>query len=309
MFPPEERLYLCYVDESGDGQTVHPSTPEAPPVMVIGGIIVEESALRSLTWDFIALKKQFRPTLRNAVRLSEVIRTEIKGSNVRAHLRNGNRNQVRLAHGLIDKLLTALERHDCRVLAKICVKQDGVANAEDAMYGASVASLCAHFEDFLAGREECGVVILDSRTKSKNVDNVHCVTTRKLRAGGDLMPHVAESPVFGHSDSHIGLQIADLLISAVLFPAACATYAEDLTWNTHCHPAYAAIRERHCPRVGDLQHRYRTVTGKWTGGVVVSDRRRGRSAAELFRGAVPAPVPTGLIPAQQQPVTPAVADS
>ena len=35
---------------------------------------------------------------------------------------------------------------------------------------------------------------------------------------------------------------ADLLISAVLFPAACATYAEDLTWNTHCHPAYAAIR-------------------------------------------------------------------
>ncbi|QEU85472.1 DUF3800 domain-containing protein [Streptomyces viridosporus T7A] len=309
MFPPEERLYLCYVDESGDGQTVDPSAPEAPPVMVIGGIVVEESALRTLTWDFIALKKQFRPTLRNAVKLSEVIRTEIKGSNIRAHLRNGNRNQVRLAHGLIDKLLIMLERHDCRVLAKICVKQDGVTNAEDAMYGASVASLCAHFEHFLAGREDRGVVILDSRTKSKNVDNVHCVTTRKFRAGGDLMPHVAESPVFGHSDSHIGLQIADLLISAVLFPAACATYAEDLTWNTHCHPAYAAIRERHCPRVGELQHRYRTATGKWTGGVVVSDRRRGRSAAELFRVAVPAPVSTAFIPAQQQPAAPAPNDS
>lgn len=301
-------MYLCYVDESGDGQTVDPSTPEAPPVMVIGGIIVSESALRALTWDFIALKKQFRPTLRQAAKLSEVIRTEIKGSNIRAHLRNGNRNQVRLAHGLIDKLLAMLERHDCRVLARICVKQDGVVNAEDAMYGASVASLCAHFEHFLAERDDRGVVILDSRTKSKNVDNVHCVTTRKFRTGGDLMPHVAESPVFGHSDSHIGLQIADLLISAVLFPAACATYVENLTWNTHCHPGYAAIRERHCPRVGELQHRYRTATGKWTGGVVVSDRRRGLSAAELFRAAESVPVPTAVIPAQQHSVAPVVTE-
>ena len=43
-------MYLCYVDESGDGQTVHPSTPEAPPVMVIGGIVVEESALVHRAW-------------------------------------------------------------------------------------------------------------------------------------------------------------------------------------------------------------------------------------------------------------------
>ncbi|MGP4089689.1 DUF3800 domain-containing protein [Streptomyces sp. KR55] len=288
-------MYLCYVDESGDGQTVDPSTPEAPPVMAIGGIIVDESRLRALTWDFIDFKKQFRPTLRRTAKLSEVIRTEIKGSDIRAHLRKGNRNQVRMAHGLVDKLLTLLERHDCRVLAKICVKEDGVTNAEEAMYGASVASLCATFENYLAGRADRGVVVLDSRTKSKNVDNVHCVTTRKFRAGGDLLPHVAESPVFGHSDSHIGLQIADLLMSAILFPAACATYADDLTWNTHCHPAYAAIRDRHCPRVGKLQHRYRTPTGKWAGGVVVSDRRRGRSASALF----PAVVPAAVIPGQQ----------
>jgi hypothetical protein len=301
-------LYLCYVDESGDGQTVDPATPDAPPVMVIGGILVNESELRELTWEFIALKKRFRPSLRQAAKLSEVIRAEIKGSNIRGHLRTGNRNQVRLAHGLIDKLLRMLESHDCRVLARICVKGDGVANVEDAMYGASVASLCADFEHFLAGRGERGVVILDSRTKSKNVDNVHCVTTRKFRAGGDLMPHVAESPVFGHSDSHIGLQIADLLVSAVLFPAACATYAEDLTWNTHCHSAYAAIRERHCPRLGELQHRYLTPTGKWTGGVVVSDRRRRRSAAELFRALEPAPVTAVRIPGQQQPDAPVVTE-
>ncbi|MEV0304406.1 hypothetical protein [Streptomyces prasinus] len=107
------------------------------------------------------------------------------------------------------KLLTMLERHDCRVLAEICVKQDG------------------------------------------------------------------------------------------------ATYAQDLTWNTHCHPAYAAIRDRHCARVGELQHPYRPATGKWTGGGVVSDRQSGRSAAELFRIAERAPVPTALIPAQQHPAAPA----
>ncbi|MFH8656309.1 DUF3800 domain-containing protein [Streptomyces afghaniensis] len=160
------------------------------------------------------------------------------------------------------------------------------------MCGASVASLCAHFGHLLAERDDRGIVLLDSRTKRRNVDNVHCVTTRKLRPGGDLMPHVAESPVFGHSDSHIGLQIADLLISSVFFPGGVRHLRGGTGVEHPLSPAYAAIRGRHCPRVGDLQHRYQTATGKWTGGVVVSDRRRGLSAAEPFRVGEP----TAVIP-------------
>lgn len=243
----------------------------------------------ALTWDFIAFKKQYRPVLCKAGKLSEVIRTEIKGTDIRQNLRSSGRNRRRMAHGMLDKLLTMLERHDCRVLAKICVKSEGSANDEAAMYGSSIASLCATVEDYAAARGGGqGVVILDSRTKSKNVDNVHCVTTRKLRAGGDMLPHLAESPVFGHSDTHIGLQIADLLVSALLFPAACATYAEDLVWNAHCHPAYAAVRDRHFQRVRALQHRYQSRTGKWTGGIIVSDRRHRKSARALFAAPIPA---------------------
>jgi uncharacterized protein DUF3800 len=280
-------VHLCYVDESGDGQTLDPARPDAPPVMVIGGILVPEACLKPLAWDFIALKKQYRPTLRQAPRLSEVIRTEIKGSDLRQNLRGASRNRRRMAYGILDKLVAMLERHDCRVLARICVKAEGAVNDERAIYGSSVASLCENVEHALASRRDGGVMILDSRTKTKNVDNVHCVTTRKFRTGGDLMPHVIESPVFGHSDTHLGLQVADLLVSAMLFPAACATFADDLTWNAHCHDAYAAIRDRYFARLGSLQHRYRNGLGKWTGGIVVSDRRRQRSAAELFGASVP----------------------
>ena len=44
--------------------------------------------------------------------------------------------------------------------------------------------------------------------------------------------------MFGHSDSHVALQVADILASAVLFPAACSAYCQALTWNQHIHPGY-----------------------------------------------------------------------
>lgn len=117
------------------------------------------------------------------------------------------------------------------------------------------------------------------------------------------MPHLPESPVFGHSDTHLGLQIADLLVSAVLAPSAAVTYANDLTGNVHCHPGFIEVRDRHCPRLGKLQHRYQAPTGKWTGGVVVSDARGHQSAAKLFAPAGTAlTAPAVVIPGQRSPL-------
>lgn len=73
-----------------------------------------------------------------------------------------------------------------------------------------------------------GLMILDSRTKVKNVGSVHGIITRKFKSGGDNLANLIESPVFGHSDSHIGLQLADIVASAGIFPMACAAYCDDL---------------------------------------------------------------------------------
>jgi hypothetical protein len=280
-------LYLCYIDESGTGQVLNPGVPDSVPVLAIGGFTVPESQMKALAWDFIALKKQFRPELRTVPTLSQVVHHEIKGETLRKCFRRPGRNQRRMAQRLLDQLLTILEERNCTVMARLWVKQDGVVNDDAAMYGASVTALCENFEHYLAERSSSGIAVLDSRNPTDNVGNVHCVTTRKFGKGGDRMPHLPESPVFGHSNTHLGLQIADLLVSAVLAPAASVTYAGELQGNVHCHPGFHEVRELYCPRLGKLQHRYRTPGGKWTGGVVVSDARGHRSAGKLFAPAAP----------------------
>ena len=37
--------------------------------------------------------------------------------------------------------------------------------------------------------------------------------------------------MFGHSDAHVALQIADIVASALLFPMACAAYCYELGKN------------------------------------------------------------------------------
>lgn len=276
-------MYLCYLDESGTGQTLNPAVADSVPVMVIGGFTVPENQVQGLVWDFLELKKRFRPELRKLPSLTQVVHHEVKGEALRKSFRRQGRNQRRMAHGFLDHLINILERRDCTVMARIWVKQDGAQNDESAMYAAAVTTLCATFEHYLAERSSSGIAVLDSRNPHDNTGNVHCVTTRRFGKDEDRLPHLPESPVFGHSNTHIGLQIADLLVSAVLAPAAAVTYAADLSsTNVHCHPGYRTVRERHCPRIGKLQHRYRSTTGKWAGGVVVSDARGQESAGKLF---------------------------
>ncbi|WP_375603560.1 hypothetical protein [Streptomyces sp. JHA26] len=61
------------MDEAGNGQTLDPAGPDAPPVLVVGGFTVHDSHIKQLTWDFLNIKKTYRPQLRRALHLSEVI--------------------------------------------------------------------------------------------------------------------------------------------------------------------------------------------------------------------------------------------
>jgi hypothetical protein len=92
------------------------------------------------------------------------------------------------------------------------------------VYASAVGALAARFETQLAAADTQGCMILDARTKTKNTPSVHRITTSRFKSGGDRLPHLIESPTFGHSDAHVVLQIADLVASAVLFPMACAAY-------------------------------------------------------------------------------------
>lgn len=71
-----------------------------------------------------------------------------------------------------------------------------------------------------------------------------------------------------------------------------------MTWNVHCDDAYRPLREQFGERLKKLQFRYQDPTGKWRGGIVVSDRRTVRPSSLMFGPDRPVQ-PAVVIPAQQ----------
>lgn len=95
-------------------------------------------------------------------------------------------------------------------------------------------------------------------------------------------------PVFGHSDNHAGLQLADLLCSAMLAPIACAAYAaEHASWNRHCDPGFFDIRARYGERLARLAYPWRDPReGRERSSLAVRDPLK-RSAQRMWAAATP----------------------
>lgn len=274
-------MFLCYLDESGDEHALR--TPTDPPVLVIGGIVVAERASKLLTWDFLQLKKTYNRVLdRPETKLSDLIAFEVKGSNLRADLRSTSRRRHRSAIGFLDRLLDLLDRHNVSLVSEIHVK--GGKDLSRWVYGESVAALAGRFEAQLRAAETSGIMVLDARTKSKNVPSVQRITTKRFKSGGGGFAHLVESPVFGHSDAHVLLQIADIVVSALLFPMACAGFCLCLLDNVHPSSTYLGVRERYGPRLRSLEYRHVDHDGSLVRGVRVHDHMNRQSTIALFQG-------------------------
>jgi hypothetical protein len=274
-------VLLCYVDESGDEQPL--VGREAPPVLVIAGLVVAEANLKDLIWDYLAVKKKYdRHVLSMESQLSDVIRHEIKGSNLRADFRSGRRRSARRAYGILDSVVSLLEKYHVTLVGYIHVKRDG-KGPRSGVYPDAIARIAEQFEAQLRAANTTGLMVLDARTKVKNVPSVLTIATRKFKSGGDALTHLAESPVFGHSDTHVVLQIGDIVASALLFPMACAAYCGDVQGNAHPHPAYGSISQRYGERLRKLEHRYVDDGGARRGGVIVFDTRNCRPSLDLYR--------------------------
>ncbi len=282
------------------------ATPTSTPVLVVVGLIVPGDHVRDLVWDFLQIKKRFNPRLATASWLSDVIRYEVKGADLRADIRSGSSRRTSRAIGIIDRTFELVERRGCSLVARAMVKTVDRPVDDRAAYGSSIGWICKTFHQYLEERDQQGLIILDSRTKVKNTPNADVVTTQVFKHGGNPLPKLVEVPVFGHSDSHVVLQIADVVASAVLFPAVCAAYCAALTWNHHAHDKYEDIRSRYGTRLKNLQFRYYDATlAFWKGGVHVYGSTGGLRASKLFAtdkrqatlpGIPPAdPTPSGLI--------------
>lgn len=278
-------MRMCYVDESGDGRDLTSATDAVTPVCVVLGVVFDQAVIQHLTNELIALKRATHPHLlpASSKRLAWVL-AEIKGSDLRRALRTGaqRRNRRHAVH-FLDRLVTLLEDYEAKIFGRVWVKGIGAPCDEIAMYSSSMQSVCACFQHDLDHVGEQGFVIADSRTPSGNANVSHSILTQKYSIRGDAYDRVLEMPTFGHSQNHVGIQIADLVASALIFPMATYRYCLGHVTNVHVDAGFGLLTSRYGTRLKALQYRFRDGDGRGRGGITVDDRIGHQSGGLLFQ--------------------------
>jgi hypothetical protein len=295
-------MYIGYVDEAGNEQALQilgeAGSPAfvsaAPPVFAVAAIFVPRYRRDLLLRDFLRLKKWLCPRDLTEASLVDLIKYEIKGANLRQNIRSGHPRRSRWAFAVLDRVVALLETHEVKISAQVWVKKvDEVLRTT--AYPTAIAHIAEDMHRLLRRDGVPGWLVLDSRTKAKNEDLVHTISTRKGRRTGDLLPLLVESPVFGHSDTHALLQLADLVVSSLIYPMACLAYCDDLTWNANTCPAFEKLQARYGPALRSLEIRIADNLGRAVGGITVRDLRRRRPAHRLFGSLSVTPATVGQI--------------
>ena len=116
---------------------------------------------------------------------------------------------------------------------------------------------------------------------------------RFFPAYGNGYDYLAELPLFGHSENHAMLQLADWVGSAFLAPMATRAYYADLgAVCVHADPAFDIVRTRLGQRVKALQYRYEQDGRKLGGVAVLAGGLRKVSPLQVF-GPLP---PESVVP-------------
>lgn len=275
-------MNICYVDEAGDGQRPSRQFPEIPPVLVVCGLVLRSEVVSEMTREFLDVKARFHPGKAGQLRLDGIL-YEVKGSSLRRDVRSGAHRRVRAAFGFLDHITKLLNSYDAGIVGRVWNKDPSCESDERSMYTFSIQDIAKHFQHHLKVQSTNGLIICDGRGKSQNASVAHSVFTKMFKQTGNSYPRIVEMPVFGHSDNHAGLQLADIVASAIVFPIACRTYCRDYLTGVHVHPAYDRIKERYGAWLQDSQIRYYTEAGKPTGGLIVSDPVGHKHGGELFR--------------------------
>jgi hypothetical protein len=273
-------MYFCYIDESGGFEPPN-INPSATPLMVLAGLVVEQMRVGQLTLDYLREKRRYFPASGVPGHHLAHILAEIKGASVRTSLRSASRSDRRHAVGFLGQVVALLERHHVRLIGRVWIKEPTKGLEPAGSYTYAIQDIARHFEHHLSVRRVKGVMLCDSRMANQNAVVSHSIFTQKMRLRGDAYPHIAEAPVFGSSINHAGLQLADLVASALIFPMAARVYCASHYSTVHVDPHYDQAKTRFGKRCGDLQYRYDSA-GRTTGGVVVSDKLGKRPSSLLF---------------------------
>ena len=264
-------MYICYVEESGDSGVFNPSDPFSNPFFIVIGLFIDRSRLHGVVHDFIRIKTKFFPAVCNAAsHFLDRINIEIKGATIRKGIRRSHSHNRRIhLISFLDACLNLLQHNNVHLLGKVLIKNAFMSNSDAGFYGRSIMHICEHFDHFLQGEDDIGIIIADSRKVAQNKRVSHTVFTQQHQVGGSSYPHIIEIPTYGHSDNFAMLQLADIMCSAIIFPMIIDTFNAHITAgsNVHLSPNFSIIRARYKNRIMRSQYMYQNSQGQYIGGL------------------------------------------
>lgn len=272
-------MYICYIDESG-GFEAPDTAPDATPLMALAGLIISADVLHPLTADFLDIKRRFFPGAMTG-RLDDVL-VEIKGLDLRRALRASTRRERRHAIGFLDGVVGLIEEYDLRLIGRIWIKASAEALEPRSSYAYATQDIARHFSNFLEQYRDSGLLLCDGREHHQDAQVAHSIFTMKHRRRGDRLPHLIEVATFGRSVNHVGLQLADIVVSGLLFPMAARVYCAGRASGVHTHRSFDELRRRYAGRLRSRQHLYSDGSARTRGGIVVSDKLSRQSSTCLF---------------------------
>ena len=277
--------YIAYMDDAGDlGPVTNPPQYNDQPVFALTFLLVNQIRLSALVPEFLQIKRNFYPGLiPPASHFLAAVLKEVKGADIRRDIATGSRNKARHATKFLSGIVDLCIRSDIKVVSKIVVKGIGQPVSHRAVYTSACQSLFKSFDHYLSTVDDVGFCIADSRTKGLNVPVAHSIFTQMFSIRRTHYPRIMELPTFGHSDNHVGVQLCDLLTSALIVPVAVHTYCTGHITNVHVQAGYSRIRARFTTRLQQLLYRYQDSQQVWRGGLTVSDAILLRPSSEMFK--------------------------
>jgi hypothetical protein len=278
-------MHIAYIDDAGDlGAVANPPQHNDQPVFALTTLLVNQTRLSALVPEFLQIKRRYFPGLfPPASRFLGAILREVKGADIRRDIASDSRNKVRQATRFLSEIVDLCIRSDIKLVSKVFVKGIGQQNDHTAVYTSACQSLFKSFDHYLSTVDDVGFCIADSRTKGLNVPVAHSIFTQMFSVRRVHYPRIMELPTFGHSDNHAGVQLCDLLSSAVIVPVAVHTYCTGHIVNVHVQAGYSKIRAGFTTRLKQLLYRYQDSQQIWRGGLTVSDAILQRPSSEIFR--------------------------
>nr|WP_246880883.1 DUF3800 domain-containing protein [Chromobacterium violaceum] len=262
------QVHLCYIDESGNSETIINPNDNVQPMLILLGLFVDGTKTFDITKDFIALKKKYFPALFPSGQQSlDALLFELKGSDIRSAIRKNSHSSQIVQHHFrfLDSILALLAKYDIKITARIWVKGFNKPLQDKSVYTLTTQQIAVRFQKYLEGVDSDGIMVMDYRDPTKNGWVANSVFTQQLKNGGNAYPRIREIPTFGVSDNHAMLQICDLICSSILYPMAGIKFCSGIVNNAHTHANYQWIVQRYSKRLKALQYHCTVNNQKYWG--------------------------------------------